>query len=143
MLRELVAHPGPNPVTELAGRLSASPDEVAGLCGRLVDLHLARVQASGVEITETGVERAATLEDEANEAMRAYVIERPHTATVYGLVASMQSGRFTVEDLLAFLAEGPTRGRVLSVVVLIPVVTVIALFSLIVILIVVRNRRDP
>jgi len=27
---------------------------------------------------------------------------------VYGLVASMQSGRFTVEDLLAFLAEGPT-----------------------------------
>jgi DNA-binding MarR family transcriptional regulator len=108
VLRELVAHPGPNPVTELAGRLSASPDEVAGLCSRLVDLHLARVQASGVEITETGVERAATLEERANEAMRSYVIERPHTATVYGLVASMQSGRFTVEDLLAFLAEGPT-----------------------------------
>ena len=39
--------------------------------------------------------------------MRAYVMERPHTATVYGLVASMQSGRFTVEDLLEFLAEGP------------------------------------
>jgi len=27
---------------------------------------------------------------------------------VYGLVGSMQSGRFTVEDLLEFLAEGPT-----------------------------------
>jgi hypothetical protein len=40
--------------------------------------------------------------------MREYVMNRPHTATVYGLVASMQSGRFTVEDLLAFLAEGPT-----------------------------------
>jgi hypothetical protein len=40
--------------------------------------------------------------------MRAYVLERPHTATVYGLMAAMQSGRFTVEDLLAFLAEGPT-----------------------------------
>jgi hypothetical protein len=35
-------------------------------------------------------------------------MSRPHTATVYGLVASMQSGRFTVEDLLGFLAEGPT-----------------------------------
>ncbi len=39
--------------------------------------------------------------------MRDYVLERPHTATVYGLVASMQSGRFTVRDLLEFLAEGP------------------------------------
>lgn len=108
VLRELVANPGPNPVTALAGSLSADPDEVAPLCTRLVDLHLARVQGSGVEVTERGVERAAVLEDRANEAMRAYVLERPHTATVYGLVASMQSGRFTVEDLLAFLAEGPT-----------------------------------
>ena len=40
--------------------------------------------------------------------MRAYVMERPHTATVYGLVAAMQSGRFTVEDLLRFIAEGPS-----------------------------------
>jgi hypothetical protein len=36
------------------------------------------------------------------------VVDRPHTATVYGLVAAMQGGRFTVEDLLAFLAQGPT-----------------------------------
>jgi hypothetical protein len=39
--------------------------------------------------------------------MRAYVLERPHTATVYGLVAAMQSGRFTVEDLIEFLQEEP------------------------------------
>ena len=108
VLRDLVAHPGPNPVTELAARLEADPDEVAPLCSRLVDLHLARVQGSGVEATETGVDRAAALEENANEAMRDYVMERPHTATVYGLVASMQSGRFTVEDLLRFLAEGAT-----------------------------------
>lgn len=108
VLRDLVANPGANPVTEIAARLSATPDEVAGLCSRLVDLHLATVRGSGIEITEGGVVRAATLEEKANEAMRAYVVERPHTATVYGLVASMQSGRFTVEDLLEFLAEGPT-----------------------------------
>lgn len=108
VLRELVARPGPNPVTELAAHLDADPEEVAPLCTRLVDLHLARVQGSGVEVTQTGVERAASLEQKANEAMRAYVVERPHTATVYGLVASMQSGRFTVEDLLRFLAEGPS-----------------------------------
>jgi hypothetical protein len=108
VLRDLVAHPGPNPVTELAARLEADPDEVAPLCSRLVDLHLARVQGSGVEATQTGLERAAALEESANTAMREYVMERPHTATVYGLVASMQSGRFTVEDLLRVLAEGPT-----------------------------------
>jgi hypothetical protein len=34
------------------------------------------------------------------------VLERPHSATIYGLVASMQAGRFTVEDLIAFLLEG-------------------------------------
>ena len=108
ILRELVATPGPNPVTALAARLRADPDEIAELCGRLVQADLAATRASGVEVTEAGLTEAAALESEANEAMRAYVVERPHTATVYGLVASMQSGRFTVEDLLAFLAEGPT-----------------------------------
>jgi DNA-binding MarR family transcriptional regulator len=107
VLRELVAHPGPNPVTELAARLRASPDEVASLCGRLVEGGLAETRPNGVEAAAAGRERAAALEERANESMRAYVMERPHTATVYGLVASMQSGRFTVEDLLAFLAEGP------------------------------------
>ena len=57
-----------------------------------------------------GVATAAALEERANDAMLAYVIERPHTATVYGLVAAMQSGRFTVEDLLRFIAEGPSDG---------------------------------
>lgn len=108
VLRELVAHPGPNAVTDLAGRLRASPDEVAGLCGRLVEAGLAEARPNGVEATATGVETAAALEERANEAMLAYVIERPHTATVYGLVAAMQSGRFTVEDLLRFVAEGPS-----------------------------------
>lgn len=108
ILRELVAHPGPNPVPDLAERLGADPDEVAPLCSRLIDLRMATVKGSGVEVTDRGLGRAAQIETDANEAMRAYVMERPHTATVYGLVASMQSGRFTVEDLLVFLAEGPT-----------------------------------
>jgi DNA-binding MarR family transcriptional regulator len=110
VLRELVAHPGPNPVTELARRLGAGPDEVASLCGRLVEAGLADARPNGVEATAGGVETAAALEERANEAMLAYVMERPHTATVYGLVASMQSGRFTVEDLLRFIAEGPSDG---------------------------------
>ena len=110
VLRELVAAPGPEPVTDLARRLSADPEEVAGLCGRLVQGELAAARPAGVEATARGRERAAALEAEANEAMRAYVLERPHTATVYGLVAAMQSGRFTVEDLLAFIAEGPSEG---------------------------------
>jgi DNA-binding MarR family transcriptional regulator len=108
VLRELVAHAGPTPITSLAERFAADPDEIAALCKRLVDTGLAATRGSGVEATDEGVEAAAALERDANEAMRDYVVERPHTATVYGLVASMQSGRFTVEDLLAFLAEGPT-----------------------------------
>ena len=110
VLRELVAHPGPNQVTELAARLRGSPEEVAGLCGRLVEAGLADARPNGVEATPQGAATAATLEERANEAMLAYVMERPHTATVYGLVAAMQSGRFTVEDLLRFVAEGPSDG---------------------------------
>ena len=111
VLRELVAHPGPNQVTDLAARLRGSPDEVATLCGRLVEAGLATARPNGVEATAEGVETAAALEARANEAMREYVMERPHTATVYGLVAAMQSGRFTVEDLLRFIAEGPSSGE--------------------------------
>lgn len=108
VLRELAAAAGPTPVTALAEHLGADPDEIAALCGRLVQAGLAVTRGSGVEVTGEGLALAEALESEANENMRAYVLERPHTATVYGLVASMQSGRFTVEDLLAFLAEGPT-----------------------------------
>jgi DNA-binding MarR family transcriptional regulator len=110
VLRELVAHPGPNAVTELAARLGGGPDEVAALCGRLVGAALAETRPDGVEATAAGAEASAAVEARANEAMLAYVIERPHTATVYGLVAAMQSGRFTVEDLLRFIAEGPSDG---------------------------------
>lgn len=108
VLRELVAEPGPVAVTEVARRLSASPDEVAGLCGRLVEADLAAARPAGVEASEGGRRAASSIEEDANAAMLAYVLERPHTATVYGLVASMQAGRFTVRDLLEFIAEGPT-----------------------------------
>lgn len=108
ILRELVATPEAQAVTALADRFGADPAEVAGLCGRLVDAGLATTGAGGVAATDDGRTAAERVEADANEAMRSYVMERPHTATVYGLVASMQSGRFTVEDLLAFLAEGPT-----------------------------------
>jgi hypothetical protein len=55
--------------------------------------------------TGVGRQLAEQIESDGNVAMREYVLERPHTATVYGLVASMQSGRFTVTDLLEFLME--------------------------------------
>ena len=106
VLRELVRDPATRPVTGLAESLAASPDEVADLAGRLVADGLAETQPDGVRASDAGRARAEELEIEANEAMRAYVMQRPHTATVYGLVASMQSGRFTVEDLLEFIAEG-------------------------------------
>lgn len=108
ILRDLVANPGPQPVTGLAERLGADPEELTNLCSRLIDLRMAEARPNGIAVTERGVERAATIEADANAAMRDYVVNRPHTATVYGLVAAMQSGRFTVEDLLEFLAEGPT-----------------------------------
>jgi hypothetical protein len=108
VLRELAEAPAEVPVTELAERLRAEPDEIAELCGRLKQAGLAAPRPAGVAATDEGRATAGRLEGEANEAMRAYVLERPHTATVYGLVASMQAGRFTVRDLLEFLAEGPT-----------------------------------
>jgi hypothetical protein len=108
VLRELVARPDPQPVTALAERLSASPEEVAELGGRLVRGGWAEVSGAGLRATDGGREGAGELEERANQAMRSYVLERPHTATVYGLVAAMQAGRFTVEDLLEFLAEGPS-----------------------------------
>jgi hypothetical protein len=66
------------------------------------------VAGGGIAVTDAGRERATAVEADANEAIRAYVLDRPHTATVYGLVASMQAGRFTVEDLIEFISEGPT-----------------------------------
>ena len=109
VLRALVvAEDDPSPVTAVAERLRAGPDEVAALCGRLVQEGFAETRPNGVVASEAGKQRVELIDGEANEAMRAYVLERPHTATVYGLVAAMQSGRFTVVDLLEMLAEGPT-----------------------------------
>ena len=107
ILRDLVRNEGPQGVTAIAGRLDTDPDQVAPLCSRLIDLHMAQMRPAGLEVTDRGREQADAIENDANVAMREYVLDRPHTATVYGLVASMQSGRFTVEDLLEMLAEGP------------------------------------
>ncbi len=113
LLRELVrADDGAAvAITDLAARLGADGEEIAELTGRLVQDELAAVRPNGVAVTDLGRARVAALEADANTAIRAYVMERPHTATIYGLVASMQAGRFTVEDLLAFIAEGPTDGE--------------------------------
>lgn len=108
VLRQLVAADGPTAITDLAERLGADGGEVADLAGRLAAAGLAEVPGGGLRATDAGRSLAADVERDANQAMRDYVLERPHTATVYGLVASMQSGRFTVEDLLEFLAEGPS-----------------------------------
>jgi hypothetical protein len=110
ILRDLVRNPGPQGVVAIAGRLEADPEHVASLCSRLIDLRMAEMRPAGIEITDRGTEQAAAIESDANTAMRAYVLDRPHTATVYGLVASMQAGRFTVEDLLEMIAEGPSTG---------------------------------
>lgn len=108
VLRHLATRQQPEEVTAIAESLRAKPDEVAELCGRLVDDELARAGAGGVAASNAGRALSADVEDAANEAMREYVLDRPHTATVYGLVAAMQTGRFTVVDLLEFLAEGPS-----------------------------------
>ena len=109
VLREVVAGDGGGiAVGALAERLGADPEEVAEMGRRLNAAGLVEVRSGGLAATAAGRERLARVEDDANTAMRAYVLERPHTATVYGLVAAMQTGRFTLEDLLAFIAEGPT-----------------------------------
>lgn len=108
VLRQLVRADGPTAITAMAEHLSADSQEVADLAGRLAAAGLAEVAGGGLRVTDAGRDLVAAVETSANQAMRDYVVERPHTATVYGLVASMQSGRFTVEDLLEFLAEGPT-----------------------------------
>jgi hypothetical protein len=110
LLRELV-HTGagePIAITRLAEHFGADGEEIADLIARLVQDDLAVVRPNGVSATELGRARVDVLEQEANLAIRAYVMERPHTATIYGLVASMQAGRFTVEDLIGFISEGPT-----------------------------------
>lgn len=105
VLREVADAQGVLGIMAVAGRLHSDPNEVADLIGRLVQLGLIRASATGVAATDQGRAKAQEIETDANEAIREYVLDRPHTATVYGLVASMQSGRFTVNDLIDFLQE--------------------------------------
>lgn len=114
VLRELDASDGPHEITTMAESLSATPDEVADMCGLLSGEGLAEPMPNGMTISPEGADKARAIADRANEAMKAYVVDRPHTATVYGLVASMQGGRFTVEDLIEFLQQGPDVEEVAS-----------------------------
>ena len=66
-----------------------------------------RFFAQGVEILPSAALHVERVTDQANEAMREYVLDRPHSPTVYGLVAAMQGGRFTVDDLIDFINEDP------------------------------------
>jgi len=101
---------GPVPVTELAEALGAEGDDVAAMLRRLSDDGLVDVKPNGVAITAAGTQKRRVTDDAADEAIRAHVLSVPHTATVYGLVASMRGGRFTVDDLLEFIAQGPGPG---------------------------------
>jgi len=111
VLRELCRHDEPQEGFAIATALAADPNEVAELCGRLMQHELAELHPTGMSATESGGAKVDAIETDANAAMKAYMLERPHTATVYGLVAAMQAGRFTVEDLIAFLREGPEGGE--------------------------------
>jgi hypothetical protein len=105
VLREVASSAGSLQLMAVSGRLHADPNEIADLVGRLVQQGLLQTHSTGVSATDAGRARAEAIEADANEAIREYVLDRPHTATVYGLVASMQSGRFTVTDLVEFLQE--------------------------------------
>lgn len=111
VLREVATVQSALGIMAVAGRLHSDPNEVADLIGRLVQMGLLRASATGVAATDAGHAMASQVEADANEAIREYVLDRPHTATVYGLVASMQSGRFTVTDLIEFLQEAPDEGH--------------------------------
>ena len=106
LLRSLAADPDGRAITELAQEFGADPDEVAAAAKSLSTAGLVDVEGAGVVATAVGRQAVEEIDARGNEAIREYVLERPHSATIYGLVASMQAGRFTVEDLIAFLLEG-------------------------------------
>ncbi len=105
LLRELVANPDGRTITQLAESFEAAPDDVVSAAHALSTAGISAVEGTGVVATGIGRQLFEKIETDANAAIRDYVLERPHTATVYGLVASMQSGRFTVTDLMEFLME--------------------------------------
>lgn len=105
LLRSLSQEPDGKSLTALAAEFQAEPDEVAAAAKSLSTAGLVDVEGMGVVATGVGRQAIEEIDARGNEAIREYVLERPHSATVYGLVASMQAGRFTVEDLIAFLLE--------------------------------------
>ncbi len=106
ILREVVKSDVPVPIGDLAERFEADKDQVAQLCSRLAIDELLVVRGTGMERTPIAIARVNDIEHRANEAMRAFVLDRPHSPTVYGLVAAMQTGRFTVSDLIDFINTG-------------------------------------
>ncbi len=105
LLRELVANPDGRTITQLAESFEAKPDDVVSAAHALSTAGLSAVEGTGVVATGVGRQLAEKIETDGNAAIRDYVLGGEHTATVYGLVASMQSGRFTVTDLMEFLME--------------------------------------
>ena len=103
LLRSLAAEPDGKSITALAVEFQADAEEIAGAAKSLSTAGLVDVEGAGVVSTAVGRQALEEINTRGNEAIRDYVLDRPHSATVYGLVASMQSGRFTVEDLVEFL----------------------------------------
>ena len=102
-LRTVIDHAGDRDFLELYAQVHASRAWVSGGEPEAALQSLLRAE----ELARGSNNSNAVILSQAM-AMRAYVLERPHTATVYGLVASMQAGRFTVEDLLEMIAQGPS-----------------------------------
>ena len=105
LLRSLAAEPDGISLTDLAQRFRAEPDEIASAAKSLSTAGLVDVEGVGVIATAVGRQAIEEIDSLGNDAIREYVLDRPHSATIYGLVASMQAGRFTVEDLIEFLLE--------------------------------------
>jgi DNA-binding MarR family transcriptional regulator len=103
LLRSLAAEPDGISLTDLAQRFRAEPDEIASAAKSLSTAGLVDVEGVGVVATAVGRQAIEEIDSRGNAAIREYVLDRPHSATIYGLVASMQAGRFTVEDLIEFL----------------------------------------
>jgi hypothetical protein len=103
LLQSLAKEPDGKSLTALAAEFQAEPDDIASAAKSLSTAGLVDVEGAGVVSTAVGRQALEEINARGNEAIREYVLDRPHSATVYGLVASMQSGRFTVEDLVEFL----------------------------------------
>jgi hypothetical protein len=103
LLQSLAKEPDGKSLTALAAEFQAEPDDIASAAKSLSTAGLVDVEGVGVVSTAVGRQALEEINARGNAAIREYVLDRPHSATVYGLVASMQSGRFTVEDLVEFL----------------------------------------